>query len=256
LSIVGAFGLAVSGVLPRIEKGEWKWTSPTGYAAIFILSLFISIIGGVSLARRTKGNATLKDELQRNVQRIVEDSGKITRIQNKLPVHELAVMSQILGFGDSERISFYIHNGETLVMNGRFSTSPKYLEPGRRVLRDDAGVIGKAWQNGYAFVDNLPEVTGNDDYAYRRSCDMDWDMTDAEARALKMKSRTIGACAIQDSKDKRIAVVVFESMKASGFTEADLAQLLDNNQRKRLSLLLEEIQAITPSLSLAHREGF
>lgn len=252
LSIVGSIGLTVSGILPRIESGEWKWTSPTSYAVIFIFSLFLSIVGGISLARRTKGSASLKEKLKTTI----EDYNKIDQSQKKIVSFELSVMYQILEFGDTERISLYKHNGKALVMIGRFAMNPLYGKPGRGFLKETEGVVGAAWQNGKAFVDDLPEVNGNNVYAYLERCCLDWNMEENAVKALIMKSRTLGAYAISNSYNTRMAVAVFESTKPSGFTVQNLQALLNNSQMRRLSLLLEEIQATTPNPSDALQKGF
>jgi hypothetical protein len=226
---------------------------PTWYLAVFTLSILLSIVGAISLARRSKGNASLREQLQRSV----EAYDAISQSQRNILTYELSVMSQILKFGSTERISLYKHDGKAaLVMIGRYAKNPLFGRPGRGLLEETEGVVGNAFQNDYAFVDDLPEINGDDDFAYLGSCCLKWRMKEKEVRALIMKSRTLGAYAINDSHEKRIAVIVFESTNKSGFTEEALRNLLTESQMTRLSLLLEEIQATTPSPSLALQRGF
>jgi tetratricopeptide (TPR) repeat protein len=253
LTITGFLGLAISGILPLLAKGQGKWASPTWFTTMFIFLLCISVVRGVFTGRWIKKSAALRRKLLQTLEISTINHQSIRKIVS----NELSIMYKILGFGDTEGISLYIHDGKNLILIGQFTRNSFYMKKDRRILRKNEGVTGAAWLNGHAFISDLPEVNDNNSYAYRERCYIDWNMKETEVKNLTMKSRTLGAYTILDSQRKRIGVVVFESTKPNAFTAKQLRTILDNGQSERLSLLLKEIQTSTPPiLNLASREGF
>lgn len=252
LSIGGSAGLAVAGILPKIEKGEWIWFSTTGYGALFVLGVTAVVVGQFFQAISTPGNKSLKEELQK----AIEALNKRTKGYLEVINNELLVLFEISNFRETERISLYNHDGTTLIMVGRYSSNPNLKKKGRGFHNENEGVIGRAWANGKAFVDDLPESSNNDDYVYVRECVITWGMKREEAVNLSMKSRTIAAFSINDSQNNRSAVIVFESTNPQGFDEQYIETLMRNGESRRISLLLEKLQSITPNPSTALQEGF
>jgi hypothetical protein len=56
--------------------------------------------------------------------------------------NQLSVLSNdTLGFGDTERISVYKHDGSAFVMIGRYSKHPEYVKKGRAIYPDNEGAM-------------------------------------------------------------------------------------------------------------------
>lgn len=204
-STLGSVGLAIAGILPKIEEGEWDWFSPTSYSLIFVFSLLFATLGSIWQGFRAPGYQTLKDELQRAIQAY----NLVSQSYRKVINDELSLIFEILDFKDSERISLYKHDGKALAMIGRHSTNSMLRAKGRGIIRESEGVVGKAWASNddEAFVDNLPEaISDDDDFDYVAACCRDWGMERTEAHNLTMKSRTLGAFAIRDLDNTKIEI--------------------------------------------------
>ena len=236
-----------------MEGGEWEWNSKTHYAIVLIVSLIGFLVGETVQFIQSPGKRSLKIELQNALETLNErkDSG-LAIIEN-----ELSVLSEILNFTSSERISLYVHDGQNFVMIGRYSKNPDFAKKGRGIQPENEGVMGMAWREGKAFVDDLPGCDGNDDFEYLRRTELDWRIDRSIARKFVMKSRTLGAYAIDDNSGKKVSVIIFESMNAQGFQLQELDDLmLNSKEKKRISLLLDELKNVIPEPTIASEGGF
>lgn len=255
LTIFSTLGLTASSVLQSIEKGEWQWNSETRYAFILIVSLSLSLVGQLIQLLQSPAKRSLESELNKAIETINSiKSSDFIIIRN-----ELIILSEILGFGSSERISIYGHNSENsnFVMICRFSKNPDYDKKGRGIHPDDKGVMGAAWREGKAFVDDLPKCNGNDDFDYLRETEINWGIDRHIAQKFSMKSRTFGSYSIEDKSGKKAFVIVFESMNPHGFTMENLDDIMSKSkERRRFSLLLDQLKNVTPNPNSATKEGF
>ncbi|MEA5452044.1 hypothetical protein VB780_25950 [Leptolyngbya sp. CCNP1308] len=250
LSIFSALGLGSVSVLESWDQGTWVWGSP--YGIIFIVSALGSLFGqGVQLLD-SPGKRSLQLEFERAVSSLAE------RRESDLVIlkNELMLLSEMLEFGSEERISLYAHQNQKFVMISRYSKNPEYDKRGRGIQNEDQGIIGKAWRDGQAFVYDLPECNGNDDFEYLRVMEINWGIDRSIARKFSMKSRTFGAYSIENTQGIRSFVLVFESMDPVGFLQEDLDNLMqDSKERRRISLLLDHLKNVTPELDIPLNEG-
>uniref|UniRef100_B8HMZ2 GAF domain-containing protein n=1 Tax=Cyanothece sp. (strain PCC 7425 / ATCC 29141) TaxID=395961 RepID=B8HMZ2_CYAP4 len=250
LSVVfGSTLLAIYPVFQSLDKKDWAWNKQ--YTLVVICGFIFNIVGGVWSAATSQSKNGLKKELRRTLQYIDEHEDVSQKIIN----NELHILSQIFNFGTSERISLFKHDGNALVMVGRYSSNPLFNKKGKGILPVDEGVVGKAWSDGYAFVNDLPESTQANDFDYIKVCCLGWKMNRDTARNLFMKSRTIAAFAIRDNRSQPIGVLVLESMNANGFDEEYIKNRLDDDGEEQRLLLLAQLDVI-PKPSIALQEGF
>lgn len=251
LAIAGSTLLAVVGVIQAIEDKTWEWKSAV--AISFCVGLLGSVVGQISQLVTAPGVASLQIELNKTLGTLNQ------RRESDLKVikNELLVLSKVLEFSPSERVSLYMHIDSTLIMIGRYSSNPVFDAKGRGFHSQDEGIVGIAWRNGQAFVDNLPESVGDDDFEYCRECELKYGFRRDTAHKLRMKSRTLGAYSIENSDGINTAIIVFESANAKAFTDATIRNVLYNGgEIKRISFLLEQAENIIPNPELASRAGF
>ena len=72
-----------------------------------------------------------------------------------------------------------------------------------------------------------------------------------------MKSRSYYARAIEDSQQRRVAVVVFESIEPSGALDfIRIKEKLCGEEGKRIAQFLDRMRALEPTPSYAQQEGY
>lgn len=234
-----------------MDQGSWNWRSTYGY--IFVFSILGSLVGQMVQLLDSPGKRSLQIEFKKAVAALSE------REESDLAIikDELRIIFNILSFNSSERISLYIHQNQSFVMIGRYSSNPDYDKRGRGIHEEDQGVIGRAWREGEAYVNDLPACDGVDDFNYLRDTEMIWRIDRSVAQKFVMKSRTIGAYAISDIAGRRAFVLVFESMQENGFSFQRITDLMvSSRENERISLLLDKLRNVTPVLNIASSEGF
>jgi hypothetical protein len=170
----------------------------------------------------------------------------------------LSFIAGQLGFRGSDRVSLYRFDGDNFVMIGRYSEQPELKVPGRAIYPAGQGVIGMAWRSaqGRSFVDNLPDPAANLG-AYKEENLRRFNFPPEVVDGMAMKSRTIGAYVLKDlSGLGRAAVLVFESLEATRFTDADLGEVVAGPHGRDLSLLIDIMKPQAPSPGLARAKGF
>jgi hypothetical protein len=159
-------------------------------------------------------------------------------------------------FGDSERISIYGHNGTSFILAGRYSKHPEYAKAGRPSYPDNQGCIGTAWHDGVCFADNLPDAV-SDKRRWADVMDKEWKIPRRVANQMAMKSRCIGATALEHSSNgKRIAVLVIESTKINRFGQSRIPECLGLPEITQLVRFLEIMETFAPNPDYARNEGY
>jgi hypothetical protein len=170
---------------------------------------------------------------------------------------ELSVIHKdVLGYGDTERISVYRHRGGAFQMIGRYSDNPVYRRRGERAIYpDDEGVIGRAWREESATA-NLPDPDAEPDLYYE-VLENEWNIDRATAEKFTMKSRSYVAKALYEPKGvDRVAIVVVESTEAGILDTDGVLRALETTEGKRIYQFLERKQSLEPDPRYAREEGF
>ncbi len=159
-SFVSSLVLSVLSTLVGLDAAKWKWlnTTPGGaLTALLGVALFVGSILG--LVASLKGAKSTEEQL-------AEAHDRLRVAYKELFNRQLYILSSALGFTDNERISVYRCQDDTFVMLARFSLSPKWTEPGRTAYPANEGLIARAWVNGSACQDDLPDpATKKAEYA-------------------------------------------------------------------------------------------
>lgn len=109
-----------------------------------------------------------------------------------------------------DRITIYRYNEDSFIPVGRFSVNRELKKLGRNKYPKEVGFIGKAWNDGYFYVDNLPEYEGNEKLYIDLVSEMS-GMKKNELKKITMKSRTY-YCKTLMNNGLSIAVIVVESL--------------------------------------------
>lgn len=234
---------------------NWRWFYSTTLGQSFSVAVILGILGSIVTWRRTPKISKLQGriaELENNLAQ--QQSGYFELLTN-----QLSVLATLIGFGDTERISVYRHNGRSFEMLGRYSLNPEYQKPGRVIYPDNEGCIGEAWSSTRglrAFVDDLPNPTTSLGQ-YQARLTSEWGVPEDTVQGMRMKSRTYAAFPIFDSRrTKKVAVIVFESVKRKVFNYTTLQNTLNEGEERRISNFLESMKSQEPTLSYASKQGY
>jgi hypothetical protein len=265
INILGALCLSLASILPSVkEKEEPLWLISTNYGRFLILGFILYIIGGLISIYENIDSTKLKKQItQLNLK--VEQLNRGLKLQGQgyfeIVNDELYLLFLKLNFKEKERISLYKYNCEHFELIGRYSTDPIYKSKESRIYANNQGLIGHAWQNGKAFVNNLPSPSDLKNYS--KVLKEKWGVPENISRKLVLKSRTIMAYKISDFNDKAIGVIVFESEQKAAFNQDKIERVMNNIEERKIGLLLEQISRIESNydypeqnLEYARQEGF
>lgn len=250
LTVLGSLILALAGIQSSIAQKNWSWILSESYGRLFILGLIFSVVGGLKFASLSPGQKTMESEITKLKQELdSRNKGYLKIVED-----ELYILSEILEFGYNERISLYKHKSESsaFVMLGRYSANHDYRRRGRAAYPDRQGCAGRALRSGWVFVDDLPD---NETEYFQALC-TEWDIPLEVCQKLMMRSKTIAACSITNSKRSSTAVIVFECSRQKGFEENRIREVMRSGEKERISLLLEKTADIEPSPEYAEGEGY
>ena len=224
------------------------------------LILWISICALISwLLDLTRKRRTLSLEAQlkisgKRIASLEDFNEKIGRSYRDLLGDTLGDLSRRLNFKHSERVSVYKHEESRFSMLGRHCDDPILHEAGRGIYPDDEGCIGKAWREGEAFLNDLPDPDA-DFPGYCKATNEYVRMRKRELKALRMKSRSYYAKALRNA-DRKVAVIVFESNDSSGINREEIDAVLEQDWTKAICDFLRRMKSIEPSAEFAKNEGY
>ena len=170
--------------------------------------------------------------------------------------YQLSILANYaLGFGDTERISVYKHDDGMFRLLGRYSKNPVFQKRGRPTYPDDQGCIGAAWRNGEAIVEKLPDPS-TDLGEYAGCLHRDWDIPVDVSTGFRMRSRSLAAFALEDTHDRRIAVIVFESVRTDVLVYDTLREVVKSTENRRLTAFIDKMKPFEAVPGLAQERGF
>lgn len=232
LSLFGGIIAAVVGYKLSVPYWEPRWpVSRTEWA--FVIGLLMTLAGGIGSLVTAPGIQRMRREhaeLKKNDQDRIRDL--------------LIELTRDLGFGFDERISVYIHYKNTFALHARYSKNNIYSRNGRPVYPERQGCIGKAWMQGFFFVDGLPDPS-RDLQLYLREARDKSGMGTTAAKKMKMKSRNYGGFVLSDPKTANsIGVIIFESMKSNKFSTADIQRVKSDLKIARIEDFLKDAHGV------------
>jgi hypothetical protein len=247
LTIFGGAGVTLVELLPQVyPSGMALHGTLTRAAAAFWISILSVVAGQIIALKKSNEIDTLKARLaeyEKDYPQSIEE--------------QLKALATVLKLGANERISLYkFDEDDTFARLGRYSINTEYNKAGRVSYPAKEGAINKAWYgDGFYFVDNLPDPN-TDLETYLQRLKEEFGINKNVARDFKMKSRCYAAYAINNTKrDKRIAIIVIESINADGLGRDRLKAVLDT-ESPRIARIMERLASVEPSPALARKEEF
>ena len=240
--------------LPSPSQSGSSWGEFVFYKNnfLFFTGVVFLLIGNFVAWRRSPGIRSLKkrvSELEDILEQSKDDYFQL--IENHLAI----LANDKIGLSDKERVSIYKFEEDTFIMLGRYSKNPEYCKRGRGQYPANEGIIARAWQNGEAFVANLPDPCNEED-RYLEEMKNTWGINKSTVRNFKMKSRCYYGFAIENAEQQRIAVVVIESVNPEGLVKDEIKKILVNGEAKAIGNFLKRMRRLEPSPSFAKREGY
>jgi len=151
---------------------------------------------------------------------------------------------------DCSRVTLYIHDKvDKFISFGRYSTNPKFRNPGRSEYPDDKGAISHAWNDGWHFINNTEG--GFDFVNFNKNT---YGLTADVLKKIKMKSRMYGAMRIDNQRGEQIAIILVESTDGSRFLEDELKSIL-KHEITFISELIMQLKEYIPMSISAKEKG-
>lgn len=151
-------------------------------------------------------------ELRRKYYRMENERDHLRNDKESMPVEIIKHLYKHWNMGYDERITIYRYDSEHFVPIGRYSRNREIIKRGRNKYPKDEGFIGKCWQNGHFYIDDLPDYNSNEkDYIdeVTKTC----FIKKGDLRNMSMKSRTYFCGNLVNKSELAIAVIVVESLK-------------------------------------------
>jgi len=205
LTVAGAVGLAFG----------------AGNLWVFIPGIVLAIAG---VAVSSKGVPAYR-RLEEECARMRDQSAGRTRNLHGILDGVLRTTMELLPLVDfsQSRISVYRHDDSGFAFLGRVSRSTSLAQPGRRRCPESEGIIGRAWDVGWASIKDLPASRDDWDKECARRCGMDIGVV----RALRMQSRSVVGIRLDKnpSAQQPAGVLVIESLRRAGVDGGTIDEL-------------------------------
>lgn len=165
-------------------------------------------------------------------------------------------MATEMGLGVTERATLVVAEDDHFRLVGRYSRNPAYEAPGRGVYPLREGCLAQAWEEEEHEVAGLPDPASEwDNYARRMAAD--YAMSEADVRALSMRSRSYAARRLTDaSRQFPRGVVIIESTDPGGVSLASLDGYLDEEHANELSQGLVMLRHVRTGQDVAKEAGY
>ena len=265
LLVGGAILLAVSVGLLIYNSGDWSWESiwTSNYSIILIIGAWLSFIGGLG----GFGQQTTVTRLLQKVSESRSQLNQVNQLYSRNLHYQLAVLSEELGYKETEVISVYKYLGEgqrgsksdekaaveQFHRIGLYSKNPFLQEGVGKTIESDQklGFISLAWEKGEIFKEDAPDPEAEaEKYWEWLHCNFDIEKDAGEAFMLQ-KSRSFAAFSISYPTMGQAGVIVFESKKPVEVIDHDyLKKIMETREQNRLSYFFEMTKSLFNQLQL------
>ncbi len=235
-ALAGEIGFALFLTVGNHSIRQWWHSLAPAPRGGLLLSALAIVVGTIWSLLRAPSTAKFRDELEQLREKVSnQEADNRQLLEDEL----IRLSSDVLGFGNDERISVYerIPSQGVLVLAGRYSVNPAHMKTTRILYPENEGVIQEALRSGECLVDSFPDPRLNyEDYITKHKS---MGLRDETARALTMKSMTYGGLAIKDTTNShRNAVVILESSRQNAFGMDDVRKVIERGGTSRLAKLI------------------
>lgn len=173
----------------------------------------------------------------------------------KLFSNDLYGLYKNLGLGVTERVSLYKLEIDMFSCIGRYSDNELFNHKPNRLYLKSQGVIAKAWETGSHEDTDAPdpEQNLNNWITYNKE---KYGYSEEHLQDIQMKSRAFSGIRLNNSQNKIVGVLIFESIKQSGLPLSKIKKTFNKHEIERLCALIDSLESHIPSLENAISEGF
>lgn len=259
--VSGAILLAVSAGLAIYNTDEWSWES--SYSVILIVGGLLSLIGAF-------GGFSQQSTVTGLLQKVSESRSQLNQVNklyNRNLHYQLAVLSQELGYRETEVISVYKYLGDDRNEDepvedqpvgkfrriGLYSKNPFLQEGVDKTIKcsQNLGFISYAWEKGEIFKEDAPDPdTESEKYWAWLHSNLNIDK-DAGKNFMIQQSRSFAAFGISYPTIGQAGVIVFESKKPVEVIDHEyLKKIMEMREQSRLSYFFEMTKSIFNELQV------
>lgn len=213
----------------QAEKAYPQWS---GFLGLVSWLLFWTLVGAAATELAVSIGRSMREPtmqgLQKDLQEAQNQVGEIGSVIRHVFDGLLYNFGKRLDLkqDDQVRISIYVHDQSRrrFVPCGRYSPNPNLTKPGRTHYPDDEGCIGKGWNHGWHFDNDIPAEKQE-----RRRYEKDsYGLPRTVAESIKMQSRLYAVKRITNGEEA-LAVVVVEALTTDRFEQIALQDALDEH---------------------------
>ena len=257
--VLGALLLTVSVGLIIYNTGDWSWETiwTSNYSIILIVGGWLSFLGGL-------GGFSQQSTVTQLLQKLSESKSQLNQVNelySRNLHYQLAVLSQELGYRDTEVISVYKYLGDGRKRIGKsedlseggfrriglYSKNPFLQEGLDKTIQSSQklGFISAAWEKGEVFVEDAPDPE-SDSEKYWEWLDSNFSLDkDAAADLMIQQSRSFAAFSISYTSIGQAGVIVFESKKPADVIDHEsLKEIMETREQSRLSYFFEMTKSL------------
>lgn len=216
---------------------EYKFTGwglvdfPLGkffYYIVVILTLVFSYFS----YEKSKALKSLENDVKTKGDKIDNLENSLTDIvkeMNELFNSYLTLLVESLNFNHTERISVYKVFDDKFILIGRSSRNPVLEKRNRGNYPINEGFIGKAWEEGFYFIDDLPDpgATERSKGTYYARVNSISPIPRETIDSMSMLSRSFYIERINGYDGKPKAIIVIESKNNNAFEQEDVKDKLE-----------------------------
>ena len=259
LQIIGAILLATAVGLIIYNTGDWSWDSiwTSNYSIVLIVGGWLSFLGGIGGFGQQSTVTGLLQKLSESRSHL----NQVNKLYSRNLHYQLAVLSQELGYRETEVISVYKYldddrNGNEKAKDkpaaqfrriGLYSKNPFLQEGVDKVINysQDLGFISSAWEKGEVFVEGAPDPdTESDKYWEWLHINLNIEK-DAGKDFMIQQSRSFSAFSISYPSIGQAGVIVFESKKPAEIIDHEyLKKIMEMREQSRLSYFFEMTKSL------------
>ncbi|MGJ3234824.1 hypothetical protein [Marivirga sp.] len=254
LALFGGIGLTVTELNSNdISAFGFGYTWSDAVTFNLIICFGILLVSILISAKRNKHDLSING-LEDKIADLEKDLSNYQEEYFTLCSHSILNTFREFYTSGNDRISIYKHQGDHFTLLGRYATNPNHNKPKNYVYRENEGLIGLGWANGFAFVNGAPNYAGNGksyiEFMQERCTQGGCTITKQRLKKITMHSRSLYVTRINDSGNPNNpdGLIVFESLDPNKVIISDCKTMLENNEQALL-LLLKNMKSLTRKIS-------